>query len=153
MRPAQLRTLVIKPTLAYLNLADPDAEDLLVGISCAESLCGEYLSQMGSGPALGIYQMEPDTAVDVLSYLEKRRPDLYKKVVNLLANGMTLKENLAGNNLFATAMARCFFLRFPEPIPASREGMAAYWKKYYNTKLGAGTVDGFLRKWKEKEEH
>jgi hypothetical protein len=25
-------------------------------------------------------------------------------------------------------------------------GMAAYWKKYYNTPAGAGTVEGFIQK-------
>lgn len=152
MRPAHLREYVIKPTLCTLNLYSSDAEDLLVGIACAESNCGEFLAQHPSGPALGIYQCEKASAEEVLSYLLNRRPDVYKKVMALSLEGMSLEDNLRGNLFFATAVARCFFLRFPESIPTTQEGKAEYWKKYYNTHLGKGTKDGFLRKWKEIEE-
>lgn len=152
MKPAHLRKYVILPTLKYLGLSDPEAEDLLVGIACAETNCGEYLSQLMDGPAMGVYQCEPDTMNEVLKYLMARRLDLYKKVISLATQELSIEDNLRGNLFFATAIARCFFLRFPEPIPKTAEGKAEYWKKYYNTKLGAGTIDGFLRKWKEQEE-
>lgn len=152
MRPAHLRLFVIRPTLMTLNLYSSDAEDLLVGIACAESNCGEFLTQHPNGPALGIYQCEKDSAEDVLSYLINRRPALYKQVMALSTQEMSFEDNIRGNLLFATAIARCFFLRFPEAIPSTQEGKAEYWKKYYNTSLGKGTKDGFLRKWKELEE-
>lgn len=152
MRPAHLRNYIIKPTLSILDTYTPDAEDLLVGIACAESNCGEFLAQHPNGPALGIYQCEKNSAMEVLSYLLKRRPGLYKQVMALAIDGLSLEDNLRGNLFFATAVARCFFLRFPESIPATKEGKAEYWKKYYNTPLGKGTKDGFLRKWKEIEE-
>lgn len=152
MRPAHLREYVIKPTLCLLNVYSPDAEDLLVGIACAESNCGEFLAQTLSGPALGIYQCEKASAEEVLSYLIKRKPELYKQVMSLATDQLSLEDNLRGNLFFATAVARCFFLRFKEEIPKTKEGMAEYWKKYYNTPLGKGTKDGFLRKWKEIEE-
>lgn len=152
MRPAHLRRYVISPVLNFLNLYSPDAEDLLVGISCAESNCGEFLSQHPQGPALGIYQVELASANDVLNYLLMKRVSLYEKVMSLATPELSLEDNLRGNLLFATAVARCFFLRFPEQIPSSREGKAEYWKKYYNTLHGKGSKDGFLRKWKEIED-
>jgi hypothetical protein len=152
MKPAHLRKHVIIPTLNYLGLRDPDAEDLLVGVACAETNCGDYLSQLMDGPALGIYQCEPASLYETMQYLLTRRTTLYQKVMSLSIPELSIEDNVRGNLFFATAIARCFFLRFPEPIPQTAEGKAAYWKKYYNTNLGAGTIDGFLRKWKEKEE-
>ena len=61
---------------------------------------------------------------------------------------MDLLDQLRGNLFYAAAMCRIFYLRFQKPLPQPNdwEGMARYWKKYYNTHLGAGTVDGFLQK-------
>jgi hypothetical protein len=63
MNPKQLRELVIRPVLEYLHPDIPyshEAEDLLMMIAAHESHLGEYVKQV-QGPALGIYQMEPDT--------------------------------------------------------------------------------------------
>ncbi len=61
---------------------------------------------------------------------------------------MDLLDQLRGNLFYAAAMCRIFYLRFSKPLPQAGDwhGMAKYWKRYYNTHLGAGTVDGFLQK-------
>lgn len=41
--------------------------------------------------------------------------------------------------------ARLFYLLKPGSIPSAIEGRAAYWKKYYNSSLGAGTVEHYIR--------
>jgi hypothetical protein len=33
------------------------------------------------------------------------------------------------------------------PIPTDAKEIAAYWKLYYNTPLGAGTVEDFIGNW------
>lgn len=150
MNPLQLRTYVIAPVLTHLGLYSQEAENLLVGTACAESLCGKYLHQQ-NGPALGLYQMEPATAKDIMDNFLKYKPDLCKKVKDLMIPSITLEENLIGNLYFATAMCRVHYLRDKEPIPTTKEGMANMWKRVYNTPLGKGTVEGFLRKWTELE--
>jgi hypothetical protein len=41
-------------------------------------------------------------------------------------------------------MARIKYLSCPgQNIPDGLTGQAAYWKKYYNTALGAGTIDEY----------
>ena len=47
-----------------------------------------------------------------------------------------------GNLPFQIIMARLYYYRFSEALPAydDIEGLAKYWKKYWNTELGAGTV-------------
>lgn len=59
-------------------------------------------------------------------------------------NGFSEKE-LITNLAYATAMARVFYRRVKEALPAADDldGMGRYWKKYYNTPLGRGTVEEF----------
>jgi hypothetical protein len=40
-------------------------------------------------------------------------------------------------------------LRFAEPIPKDEEGLARYWKKYWNTEKGKGSIDAALWKYLE----
>jgi hypothetical protein len=46
-------------------------------------------------------------------------------------------------------MARVHYLRRPEPIPTDLTGQAEYWKKWYNTYLGAGTVEEYIENYKK----
>ena len=55
----------------------------------------------------------------------------------------TMAEDAAGQ----AAMARVRYMRVAESIPADGRGLARYWKTYYNTPLGAGTVAEFVANW------
>ena len=48
-------------------------------------------------------------------------------------------------------MCRVHYYRVSEALPEENdiEGMARYWKKYYNTPLGAGTEEEFIHNYKE----
>ena len=48
--------------------------------------------------------------------------------------------------LYGAAFARAYLLSIPESIPTTLKARAAYWKKYYNTSAGAGTVDKYLKR-------
>ncbi len=49
---------------------------------------------------------------------------------------------------YATAMCRIHYLRVKEPLPDIHPvTMGSYWKKYYNTELGKGTVEEFVENW------
>lgn len=144
-----LRTEVIRPCLRLLDLWSPTAEDLLVGTAVQESHCGSYLRQMGGGPALGIYQMEPATHDDIWAHFLAYRPRLATEVRRFLAPGVAAHEQLPWNLYYATAMARMHYLRRPERLPAYGDvrGYAAYWKAHYNTPLGKGTEAEFVANW------
>lgn len=138
IRPDQLRAYVIRPVLNALGLYSAAAEELLILTAATESLCGEYLHQVG-GPAIGIFQMEPNTHTDIhVSYL-KYRKDLAAKIA---AYGNRATQ-MAGNLNYACAMARVHYLRVDDPLPAADdiEGLARYWKDFYNTHMGSGTVE------------
>jgi len=44
-------------------------------------------------------------------------------------------------------MCRLHYLRVPTAIPATLEDQAVYWKRHYNTALGAGTPARYLHNW------
>ena len=46
--------------------------------------------------------------------------------------------------LYSGIAARLFLLNNPSEIPGDVPGQARYWKRYYNTQEGAGTVEKFI---------
>ncbi|MCY1427337.1 hypothetical protein D9M71_431780 [compost metagenome] len=127
----------------------PSARQLLLATFGQESHAGEYIKQV-KGPALGIAQMEPATIADLyknfatgskkdtlyyfLSPAEIERPELI---------------GVVGNLHYATALARMNYRRFPGSLPVmnDRAGMWAYYKKYWNSTLGAATEKDFNANW------
>lgn len=147
-----LREQVIRPTLRWLGLWSEAAEALLIGTAAQESAGGRYLRQLGGGPALGIYQMEPATHADIWRNYLAHRGALARKVRELrcaVSPFVDPVQELAGNLYYATAMTRIHYLRVPEPLPdaGDLEALADYWKQHYNTALGAGQPDEFLAAW------
>ena len=55
-----------------------------------------------------------------------------------------LKEFLWGNIVAGIVFCRLKYWRVPKKMPSSVEGKANYWKKYYNTELGAGDPEHFV---------
>ncbi len=151
MDAKQLLELVIRPTLKKLGLHSEAAEQLVIGTIWQESR-GEYIKQLGGGPALGLAQMEPATHDDIWrNYLAYKRT-LANNITELasmqcLGDGMMPDANeLIGNLNYAVAMCRVHYRRVKAPLPKAGDvaGMAAYWKQYYNTPLGAGTAQEFV---------
>lgn len=165
MRVDQLRTYVIEPVLRDLGLYSASARELLVMTAAAESAGGDYLHQVGGGPACGIFQMEPATHDDIwTNFLRYRSGGAFQSVERYLASvgagdRSTLAARVAGwqvpgafrgddaremcgNLYYATAMARMHYLRVPQSLPASNDvnGLAEYHKTHYNTELGASEV-------------
>ena len=66
MDAQQLHDYIIKPTLQYMsgNSSSNDSAFLLFCTAAIESNCGEYIKQI-NGPALGVWQMEPATHMDI----------------------------------------------------------------------------------------
>lgn len=136
---------VIRPTLKMCDLYSVAAEQLLLGTAAVESDMGTYLHQKG-GPALGIYQMEPDTHNDIyLNYLNFR-PELKKAILLACEYSDRPSHSALMNNLaYATVMARVKYMRVLQKLPDNNdvEGLADYWKAYYNTSKGKGASSHF----------
>jgi len=138
------RELIVRPVLLGLGMHSPAAENLEVGTALVESDLG-YLQQMGGGPALGLWQMEPATFDDHLRYLHSRL-DLLDRVRPFAINWPPTADELPGNLYLGAAMCRIHYWRKTEKLPAADDlaGLAAYWKNHYNTKKGAGRITDFM---------
>ena len=144
MDEGQLRVMV-KETLKPLGMYSEEVEELLMMTMAAESHLGEYLEQVG-GPASGLYQMEPKTAQDIHNnYLHYREETANKVYSFMTMMGTDLKYNLQ----YQTIMARLHYMRVPKEIPPKEdvEGLAEYYKTYWNTYKGKATVDGAIEKY------
>jgi hypothetical protein len=148
-----LRRYVIVPTLDHLAAWNPRIKSeaairLLLMTAAHESRMGHWLHQVG-GPAEGIYQMEPATHYDLLDWIGPFTDDgsvCLKTLVTQLRTDL-LNDQVEGNLYYATAMARLFYWRRPEPLPEEHDlgGLARYAKQWWNTYLGKATVADYLQ--------
>lgn len=142
--PTQVRDLIIRPTLSRLSLPSPAcAERLLMGTIAQESQF-RYLHQLGGGPALGLFQMEPFTAQDLWDRFSVRF-----KLMDWVVPGIAPVSQLVWNLQFAAAMCRIHYwarpFTLPERIILSPDELAAIWKKHYNTEKGKGKPTEFIK--------
>lgn len=150
INPAHLRDLVITPTLEILadydrKMNSPAVVNLLLATIAHESLGGFHLKQI-KGPALGIYQIEPDTHDDVWKNFLRNRPGLLNVITLKIRNREHSHAALVSDLAYATAIARLIYWRAPQPLPDKDDidGLAKYWDDHYNCNGKHYSQDGFL---------
>ena len=123
------------------------AGELVLGTAIVESNL-TYLKQHGEGPALGLWQVEPATHEDLYANYLNFRPEMMSSLMELRSPALNMNENLATNLMYGAAVCRLCYYRKPDPLPEAGdvEGQGAFWKKHYNTPLGAGTVPKYVLK-------
>lgn len=152
MNHKQIKSLISK-VLHQLGYHSDSAVELVFLTGLVESNFN-YLTQLGSGPAKSFFQMEPFTCKDIVeNYIKYRKP--LRRVVAETAKthpgwyqasmeelGLLLEYNIA----FAICMCRLHYRRVPSALPRMSDtlGFANYWKRWYNSELGAGTIEKFL---------
>ena len=152
LSPVGLLNSAIRPALDAMGAPYSDhrvaVEQLLVGTAAQESGGFLYLRQNSAGPALGIFQMEPDTFHD----LWNRCPLPLKGKIREMMNGefSPPPEMMAWDHFFGAIMARLKYRddSLPLPVPGNVSGMAWAWKHGYNSVNGAGTVEQFVFSWR-----
>jgi len=134
MDPVDFHDYIIKPTLDQLNLDQPGASFLLLGTALVESNL-ERVRQVGGGPALGVFQMEPATHASLWGDWLPRHQELARDLLHLTSDWPPGATQMVANLQYATAMARCLYRRRPEPLPGEFDipAMALYWKRHWNT--------------------
>lgn len=149
MNAQQLLEAIIRPALARLakgwpaakGIHNPAAEALVLGTAMAESGL-RHVRQLGKGPALGLWQIEPATEADVWENYLTFRPIAQVLVSDV--RGVAEPMALAGNMPYGAMMCRLIYYRAPERLPAlvdhpaAGAALAALWKRRYNTVLGKG---------------
>lgn len=153
MNAQDVKDYIITPTLYNISAFipfTPSAENLLLGTAAQESGF-YYLDQTipGPGPAYGIFQMECETHNSHLAWL-KQKPEFWSLVKEYQIQYLNNCLEMVGNLYYATIMARIHYWRVSEALPPAHdvELMAKYWKKYYNTHLGKGKTEEFVKNYK-----
>jgi hypothetical protein len=148
---------VVEPALELLGLNDAASRALLMGTAAVESEL-KHVRQLGGGPARGYFQMEPDTALDLLRWLERPAQSRYLQAIfdhhppahrpGFLAMYPNVNKTLVDDPIFAAMLARLRYRWIPTPLPDASDvaGMAKYWKRHYNTRRGKGTVEKFVER-------
>jgi len=140
---------LIEDTIKRLDLYKPEVVELLLGTCAQESAFGKYRRQLGGGPALGIFQCEPATFNDIIENFLVYKSELMAKIIKISGVSRLNAKELIENDILATCIARVHYLRRKEAIPKDLEGQARYWKQYYNTPKGKGTVEEYIRNYKK----
>lgn len=144
-----VREYVVRPACMRLGMWTEAAENLVLGTGLTESQYA-HLDQTttGPGPAFGPWQMEKPTHDDLwANYLPGQPSGLRDCLLDIAGlRGASVRfppiTTLHWNLLYGAAMCRLHYRRNRSPLPAADDaaGMAAYWKQYYNTPVGRGTI-------------
>jgi hypothetical protein len=132
-------------TIDELGYYSDEAVYLLLGTMAVESSFGTYLKQL-NGPALGVFQMEPNTLKDIwINYIHHRPNLAYKVDIVSGVHGVDSRA-LETNLRYQIVMARIHYLRVPKALPNKSDltAIARYWKVYYNTNKGKGLESKFI---------
>ena len=127
---------IIAPTLNEIGLYSDTALNLVTGTGLVESGYRTTV-QMNGGPALGWFQMEPETHDDCWRNYLRYRPELAQSVSALCHDENPSASLLQSNPSYAAAMCRVKYLRVPAPLPPNNaKSLSLYHKRYYNTMQG-----------------
>ena len=138
---------IAKKVCKHLGMYSKDAVDLIIATGKAES--GFRALKQKGGPAIGFFQIEPDTINDVMDNYAHYRPHIMQDLLDLGLKQGEEEFCVLTNIALQIAFCRLCYRRVPKPIPNNLEDMAKYWKKHYNTEKGKGTVEHFLKANKE----
>lgn len=152
MSQEQIKAL-IKSVLEAMGskYASNDAINLIFWTGYVESRY-EYIRQLGWGPAMSFWQVEPNTAVDNIKSYLKFRKSLKKKCAEVTLTDPKIWDSddtslwswaLEHNMAVAIIMARLKYWRSPKPMAKNIDEASVMWKEVYNSSEGAGTIDKF----------
>ena len=144
----EVTQIALKP----LGLWSTDVQELLLMTCAHESRLGEYTHQVG-GPALGWYQVEPntlyDTYINFLNY--PKQSHLLKSIEALTGVQGPQTTHLQFNPIYSTIIARLKYYRDPRPLPSRFDtwAMAEYAKDVFNTHMGDATPEKYCNAYKD----
>jgi len=147
----QFRSLIIEPVLSRLQLYSKEAEEVLVFTCAVESNGGTFVHQV-KGPALGIFQIEPNTYTDIwINFIRSRNQLATLMALHFGCNKIPDLDRLIYDLHFATAMARIHYLRVRPVMPKANDidGIWDYYKKYYNTEKGKAKKEESIKKYQD----
>ena len=139
-------------TLEKMEMYSDDAVSMVMRTGFAETGF-RHLKQMGDGPAIGFFQSEPNTIKDIWVNYALYRPNVRDCLLTLGYDEPDIEYRVMSNIALQVAFCRLQYRRDRYAIPSTDdiEGQAKYWKRVYNTKLGKGTIEHFIKANKDYE--
>ena len=119
------------------------ATNLLLETAAAETCLGLYQDPTPGGAGMGLCQHDLIAFQDII----QRTPMRIVKTIHM-EFGYDIRKlvhtNLADDPLLSFIFCRLHYRLRPEPIPSSLRGRAEYWKQFYNSMAGKGTVSHYM---------
>ena len=138
--------IVVEMTLKKMDMYSKDALAMVMRTGMAETGF-RHLKQMGDGPALGFFQVEPATIMDTIDNYVKYRPTIEAHLNEIGFDKKDVAYRMMSNIGLQAAFCRLKYRRDKFAMPSRKdiEAQAKYWKRVYNTKLGKGTEEHFIK--------
>lgn len=127
--------------LTKWGLHNHDFVTLSAMIAAHESHGGKWRRQVGGGPALGIFQIEPPTHNDVWDRSRSIHGNAVKAGIKRDTN------RLADSDEYSIFVCRHIVMLDPDPIPNTPTEMARWCKAKWNTEAGKATAEKYLNDW------
>lgn len=138
----QLDDTIISVCKTLGNGSNNNAHLLLMETAFAETKYGDT-PDLNFFSGYGIFQFDEVGFRDTVTRTPAARKDLIRKVYGIDLDQLTLTA-LQWSPLASAIMCRCFYLLRSGIIPSTLEGRAEYWKKYYNTIAGKGSIEHYI---------
>lgn len=116
---------------------------LMLEIACTETHLGQYPDRHPEKWGVGITQFDQIALDDLQQRTRGRNRKMLKRFFGYDLNMVKLAD-LAEDAVLAFCLTRLKLKLVPESNPTTIEGRAMFWKKWWNTSAGRGTVDGYL---------
>jgi hypothetical protein len=120
-----------------------NAKMLLLETSAAETGMGDAVDKSWN-VGIGLMQFDEIGFIDVQQRTSRSKKDL---VLNCFGVDIdrVVHTDLRWSPLLSVIFARLKFMLVPSSIPSTLQGRADYWKKWYNSTLGAGTPEHYMK--------
>jgi hypothetical protein len=138
-----LEEICKKVCICLGNGTNRTADKLLYEIMGVETGHGTIKDTTISSAGNGIFQHDRFPFEDNQSRYQLKYLQIIKEYFNIDMD-IVKWEDLQTDILKGAIACRLHFKPFPEPIPKDIVGRARYWKRYYNTEAGKGTVHHYL---------
>ena len=111
--------------------------------ACTETKLGTYPDSHPEKMGVGLCQHDEINIDDLHLNGEPRHFKIVKEVFGYDIPKVLLKD-LSEDPLLSLICCRLSYKRIPARIPSMLVERAVYWKRYYNTESGKGTVEHYL---------
>lgn len=117
---------------------------LVLETAAQETQLGNFPDRTPTSAGVGLGQIDPIAFIDIQNRTPKKRKTLIRETWGIDINILQHRD-LAYSPLLSFIFIRLFYALIQDPLPRTLPERAAYWKRYYNTRLGDGTISQYVQ--------